>query len=95
MISAPFIDPASRRSYVLVSVYSPSKDIITAGAFSPEILARETLAASYPTDNEAAIYLLDSAGQVLSHFTWNYLIVICKRCHTNIAFDLQNSSLFS
>ena len=65
VISAPFLDPASKRPYVLVTVYSPSKDIITAGAFSPETLARETLAASYPTDSEATIYLLDSSGQVL------------------------------
>jgi two-component system sensor histidine kinase UhpB len=65
VISTPFTDPSSNRSYTIVSIYSPSTDIITAGAFSPENIAKRTLAASYPGDSQATIYLLDSSGQVL------------------------------
>ena len=65
MISLPFIETTSKRSYAIVSAYSPSTDVVTAGAFSPENLARQTLAASYPADSQATIYLLDSSGQIL------------------------------
>jgi signal transduction histidine kinase len=65
LISTLFHHPSSKRSYVIVSTYSPSTEVVTAGAFSPENLAKQTLAASYPADTQATIYLLDSSGQVL------------------------------
>jgi signal transduction histidine kinase len=65
VISIPFIDPVSRRTFVIVSAYSPSIDVITAGAFSPESLALQTLAASYPAGSQATIYLLDASGHIL------------------------------
>ena len=65
VISTLFTHPSSRRSYIIVSTYAMSTDVITAGAFSPENLAKQTLTASYPADSQATIYLLDSSGQVL------------------------------
>ena len=65
IISIPFTDPASKRTFVIVSAYSPSIDVITAGAFSPESLVLQTLAASYPADSQATIYLLDTTGKIL------------------------------
>ena len=65
IISVPFTDPELERTFVVVSAYSPSAGVVTAGAFSPESLARQTLAASYPTDSQATIYLLDASGQIL------------------------------
>jgi signal transduction histidine kinase len=65
VISSSFADPATKRMFVVISAYSPSMGTVTAGAFSPEALARQTLAASYPSDSHATIYLLDSSGQVL------------------------------
>jgi signal transduction histidine kinase len=65
IISIPFTDQASNRTFVIVSAYSPSIDVITAGAFSPESLVLQTLAASYPADSQATIYLLDSTGKIL------------------------------
>jgi len=65
IISIPFTDQASNRTFVIVSAYSPSIDVITAGAFSPESLVLQTLAASYPADSEATIYLLDATGKIL------------------------------
>lgn len=65
IVSNPFLDPQSKQTFVVVSAYSPSIDVITAGAFTPESLARQTLAASYPADSQATIYLLDDSGQLL------------------------------
>jgi signal transduction histidine kinase len=65
VISIPFAVPNSNRTFVIVSAYSPSTEIVTAGAFSPNSLARQTLAASYPADSQATIYLLDASGQIL------------------------------
>lgn len=65
VISTPVAHPPSKRTYVIVSTYSPSTELVTAGAFSPENLAQQTLAASYPVDSQATIYLLDASGQVL------------------------------
>ncbi len=65
VISIPFIDPISKHTFVIVSAYSPSIEVITAGAFSPESLALQTLTASYPADRQATIYLLDTSGDVL------------------------------
>jgi two-component system sensor histidine kinase UhpB len=65
VISSPLTDTTSKHPYVIVSTYSPSTDVVTAGAFSPENLAKRALAASYPADSQATIYLLDSSGQIL------------------------------
>jgi signal transduction histidine kinase len=63
VISVPF--SVTDGNFVIVSAYSHSTRIVTAGAFSPGSLARETLAASYPADSQATIYLLDSEGRLL------------------------------
>jgi len=65
VISLPFLDPASKRTFVIVSAYSPSIHVITAGAFTPESLVQQTLAASYPAGSQASIYLLDTRGKIL------------------------------
>lgn len=65
VISIPFTDQATKRTFVVISAYSPSIDVITAGAFSPESLVLQTLAASYPADSQATIYLLDATGKIL------------------------------
>ena len=65
IISIPFAAPDSNRTFVVVSAYSPTTERVIAGAFSPGSLARQTLAASYPADSQATIYLLDASGQVL------------------------------
>jgi len=65
VISNPFIDPVSRRVFVIISAYSASHDVIAAGAFSPELLAEQTLSASYPVDSQVTIYLVDQSRQVL------------------------------
>ena len=74
VFSAPVRDPESNRIYVVVSVLAPHGAIV-AGAFSPELLAGETLAPSYPPDSHAAIFLLDSSGESLftsgAHVTEN------------------------
>jgi signal transduction histidine kinase len=43
----------------------PDRNIIVAGAFSPENLARETLSASYPDGSQVTIFLVDPAHQIL------------------------------
>lgn len=63
--SAPFLDPASNRLFVIVSQAIPARNMIVAGAFSPEQLARETLSASYPDGSHVTIFLLDSTRQIL------------------------------
>jgi len=65
VVSVPFTDPTSKRTFVIISAYSPSSDMIAAGAFSPESLARETLSALYPAGSHVRIYLLDTSRQVL------------------------------
>ena len=65
LISSPFLDPESRLTFVVVSAYSPATDLIIAGAFSPDELAQKTLAASYPSNSQATIYLLDASGHTL------------------------------
>ena len=64
VFSSAFLDPNSNRILVIVSL-SSSNGSIVAGAFSPELLARETLSASYPADSHATIYLVDSSQQLL------------------------------
>ncbi|MHB8779675.1 MAG: sensor histidine kinase [Anaerolineales bacterium] len=65
VFSTPFLDPHSNSFLIIVSQVVPSLNIIAAGAFSPETLARTTLSASYPDNNHVTIYLLDSSRQLL------------------------------
>ena len=65
VFSSPFFDPNSNRPFVIVSQVISSRNIIVAGAFSPETLARETLSTSYPDSTHVTIFLLDSSRQVL------------------------------
>lgn len=65
VISDPFIDPVSNRTFVIISAYSTSHKVIAAGAFSPELLAEQTLSTSYPVDSQVTIYLVDKSRQVL------------------------------
>lgn len=65
VFSAPFLDPQSNRLFVLVSQIIPSQNLIVAGAFSPETLARETLSASYPDGTHVTVFLMDSSRQIL------------------------------
>jgi signal transduction histidine kinase len=65
VFSSPFPDPRSKRLFVIVSQYSASRNIIVAGAFSPETLANETLPASYPASDRVTIYLLDPSRRLL------------------------------
>lgn len=64
VLSIAFLDPDTGRSLVLVSAYSPARQVIVAGAFSPAVLAVQTLAASYPSGSNVTIYLLDGSRQV-------------------------------
>jgi signal transduction histidine kinase len=65
VFSTPFLDPRSNKFFIIVSQVVPSLNIIVAGAFSPETLARTTLSASYPDNNHVTIYLIDSSRQLL------------------------------
>ena len=65
VFSNPFPDPNSNGLFVIVSQVIPSRNIIVAGAFSPETLARETLSTSYPDSTHVTIFLLDSSRQIL------------------------------
>jgi signal transduction histidine kinase len=59
------LDSASTGSFIIISAYSPSRDVIVAGAFSPELLAAETLSPTYPIGSHVTIYLLDGSRQLL------------------------------
>ncbi|HSD83060.1 MAG TPA: ATP-binding protein, partial [Anaerolineae bacterium] len=63
--SAPFRDPGSTRLFVVISQFSASRNIVVAGAFSPESLAGETLSSSFPPTAHVTIYLLDISRQLL------------------------------
>jgi two-component system sensor histidine kinase UhpB len=65
VVSVPITSGGSEPNVVIISAYSPVTDIITAGAFSPDSLARETLTASYPLDSQVTIFLLDASGEIL------------------------------
>lgn len=65
VFSAPVTDPGSKRLFILISAYSPTRGIVVAGAFTPERLASELLSNSYPTGSQVTIYLLDSKRQLL------------------------------
>jgi len=64
VFSAPFHAANSDKIFIVVSAYSPHGTVL-AGAFSPEALASEALAPSYPSDSHATIFLLDSSGKPL------------------------------
>jgi signal transduction histidine kinase len=65
VFSSPFFDPNSGGLFVIVSQVIPSQNIIVAGAFSPETLARATLSTSYPDSTHVTIFLLDQSQQIL------------------------------
>ena len=65
VFSAPILDPTSKGLFVIVSAYSASRNVIVAGAFSPESLAAETLSTTYPAGSHVTIYLLDNSRRVL------------------------------
>lgn len=65
IFSVPILDSNSNQYFIIVSQTVPSKNIIVAGAFSPETLAHETLTNSYPDSAHVTIFLLVSSNQVL------------------------------
>ena len=65
VFSDPILDPNSGQSFVIISVYSASRNVIVAGAFSPETLATETLSTTYPTGSHVTIFLLDESRRLL------------------------------
>jgi signal transduction histidine kinase len=65
VFSVPVLEPQSGRLFVLVSQVIPGQNMVVAGAFSPESLARETLATSYPESTHVTVFLLDSSRQIL------------------------------
>jgi signal transduction histidine kinase len=58
-------DPISGQNFVIVSIHAATRNVIVAGAFSPETLARETLSATYPDSTLVTVFLLDASRQVL------------------------------
>lgn len=65
VFSTPILDPNSKRLFVIVSAYSAAREVIVAGAFSPETLAAETFSTTYPTGSHVTIYLLDKSRRLL------------------------------
>lgn len=65
VFSSPVPDPVSGRSLVIISVHVPARDVVVAGAFSPETLALETLSPTYPEGSHVTIFLLDGSRQPL------------------------------
>ncbi|RJP49134.1 MAG: sensor histidine kinase [Anaerolineaceae bacterium] len=65
VFSDPVTDPNSNQLYVVISAYSETRDVIVAGAFSPEALASETLTPTYPAGSHVTIYLLDHSRRLL------------------------------
>ena len=65
VFSDPTLDPNSNQLFVIISAYSDSRDVIVAGAFSPETLASETLTPTYPAGSHVTIYLLDNSRRIL------------------------------
>src|SRR3990172_5646508 len=47
VFSAPILDPDSKRSFVIISAYSTSRDVIVAGGFFPESLSLENPSLSF------------------------------------------------
>jgi signal transduction histidine kinase len=65
IFSAPFLDSNSNKFFVIISQIISSRNMIIAGAFSPQTLAQGTLSTSYPDSTQVTIFLLDASQQVL------------------------------
>lgn len=65
VVSDAFPHPVSGIPMVLITASSPSKAWVTVGAFSPQVLARQTLADAFPTNDQSVVYLLDANSQPL------------------------------
>jgi signal transduction histidine kinase len=65
VFSDPILDPNSKQSFIIISAYSSYRNVIVAGAFSPETLAAETLSATYPIGSHVTIYLMDKSRRLL------------------------------
>ena len=65
VFSDPVIDPNSNQLFIIISAYSEARDVIVAGAFSPDALASETLTPTYPAGSHVTIYLLDGSRRLL------------------------------
>ena len=65
VFSSPIREPNSDTYFVVVSQANPARNRIVAGAFSPQTLAKETLATSYPQNTQVTVFLLDLAHQIL------------------------------
>jgi two-component system sensor histidine kinase UhpB len=65
VFSSTFLDPVTKRFYIVVSQVIPSQNLMIAGAFSPEALARHTLVTSYPESSHVTIFLFDPSRQIL------------------------------
>ncbi|HEX6033110.1 MAG TPA: ATP-binding protein [Anaerolineales bacterium] len=65
VFSSPILDSNTNRYFVIVSQAIPARNLIVAGAFSPETLAQETLATSYPDNTHVTVFLVDPAHQIL------------------------------
>ena len=65
VFSAPILDQTSNKIFVTVSQIIASRNIIVAGAFSPDALAKDTLSTAYPDNAHVTIFLLDPSQQVL------------------------------
>ena len=91
IFSAPILDPNSMQLFVIVSAYSDSNDVIVAGAFSPEMLAAETISATYPTGSHVTIYLLDGSRQLL-YMSGTFAQESLEPEHPGVAEALQGKS---
>ena len=65
VFSDPMQDPILGQNFVIVSIYAATRDVIVAGAFSPETLTSETLSASYPDSTAVTVFLFDASRRVL------------------------------
>jgi signal transduction histidine kinase len=65
VFSSPVLDQNSDKHFIIVSQVIPTRNMIVAGAFSPETLAKETLATSYPDNSHVTVFLLDPSHQIL------------------------------
>ncbi|HEX5839851.1 MAG TPA: ATP-binding protein [Anaerolineales bacterium] len=59
------VDPETGNVFVVVFQAVPSRDMIVAGAFSPDSLAGQILSTSYPDSRHVTIFLLDASRRVL------------------------------
>lgn len=64
-VTDAFPHPVSGIPMVLIAASTPSKDWVTVGAFSPQVLAHQTLADAFPANNQSVVYLLDANSQPL------------------------------